>query len=99
VKRIDTNSELKEDGMKIVAICSIGMIGSKLVNLLRQGGHEVVEASLASGVNTITGEGLAEAFSERLGLVMLGGDTPTQPEATPEREEAEMIWREIEEHL
>jgi uncharacterized protein YbjT (DUF2867 family) len=49
--------------MKIVVIGASGLIGSKLVNLLRQGGHEVVEASLASGVNTITGEGLAEALA------------------------------------
>ena len=39
-----------------------GLIGTKLVNKLRQSGHEVVAASPASGVNTITGEGLAEAL-------------------------------------
>src|SRR5262249_9778449 len=49
--------------MKIVVIGASGLIGSKLVTLLRQGGHEVVEASLASGVNTITGEGLDKTLT------------------------------------
>jgi uncharacterized protein YbjT (DUF2867 family) len=49
--------------MKIVVIGGSGLIGSKLVNLLREEGHDVVSASLASGVNTITGEGLAEAMA------------------------------------
>jgi uncharacterized protein YbjT (DUF2867 family) len=48
--------------MKIVVIGASGLIGSKLVKVLRQQGQEVVEASLASGVNTITGEGLAKAL-------------------------------------
>lgn len=49
--------------MKIVVIGGSGLIGSKLVNRLRQKGHEVLAASPASGVNTITREGLAEAMS------------------------------------
>ena len=49
--------------MKIVVIGASGLIGSKLVSLLRQSGQDVVEASLPSGVNTITGEGLAEALA------------------------------------
>ena len=49
--------------MKIVVIGGTGLIGTKLVNNLRQSGHEVVAASPASGVNTITGEGLAEALA------------------------------------
>lgn len=48
--------------MKIVIIGGTGLIGSKLVNKLRQLNHEVVAASPASGVNTITGEGLNEAL-------------------------------------
>jgi uncharacterized protein YbjT (DUF2867 family) len=48
--------------MKIVVIGGSGLIGSKVVNILRQRGHEVVAASPSSGVNTITGEGLAEAL-------------------------------------
>ena len=49
--------------MKIVVIGGSGLIGSKLVSRLREHGHEVVAASPASGVNTITGEGLAEALA------------------------------------
>ena len=49
--------------MKIVVIGGSGLIGSKLVNLLRQRGHEVVAASPFTGVNTLTGEGLAEALA------------------------------------
>lgn len=49
--------------MKIVVIGGSGLIGSKLVQLLRTAGHEVNAASPASGVNTITGEGLDAALS------------------------------------
>ena len=49
--------------MKIVIIGGSGLIGKKLVNKLSQHGHEVVAASPASGVNTITGEGLAKALA------------------------------------
>jgi uncharacterized protein YbjT (DUF2867 family) len=48
--------------MKIVVIGGSGLIGSKVVANLRQKGHEVTAASPRSGVNTITGEGLAEAL-------------------------------------
>ncbi|HEY5929788.1 MAG TPA: SDR family oxidoreductase [Burkholderiales bacterium] len=49
--------------MRIVVIGGTGLIGSKLVNKLRQRGHEAVAASPASGVNTLTGEGLAEVLA------------------------------------
>jgi uncharacterized protein YbjT (DUF2867 family) len=49
--------------MKIVVIGGSGLIGSKLVNSLRERGHEVVAASPAAGVNTITGKGLAQALA------------------------------------
>jgi uncharacterized protein YbjT (DUF2867 family) len=49
--------------MKIVVIGGTGLIGSRVVNKLRQGGHDVVAASPNSGVNTITGEGLAKALA------------------------------------
>jgi uncharacterized protein YbjT (DUF2867 family) len=45
--------------MKIVVIGGTGLIGSKLVAVLRQRGQEVLAASPDSGVNTLTGEGLA----------------------------------------
>jgi uncharacterized protein YbjT (DUF2867 family) len=48
--------------MKIVVIGGTGLIGKKLVNNLRQRGHEGVAASPSSGVNTFTGEGVAEAL-------------------------------------
>lgn len=49
--------------MKIVVIGGTGLIGSKTVRILRQGGHEVVAASPKSGINSITGEGLEEAMA------------------------------------
>ncbi len=48
--------------MKIVVIGGTGLIGSKLVNKLREQGHEAVAAAPNTGVNTITGEGLAAAL-------------------------------------
>jgi uncharacterized protein YbjT (DUF2867 family) len=48
--------------MKIVVIGGTGLIGSKLVDKLRDHGHGAVPASPDSGVNTLTGEGLAEAL-------------------------------------
>jgi len=49
--------------MKITVIGGSGLIGSKLVNKLRQLGHEVMAASPSSGVNTVNGEGLAKALA------------------------------------
>ena len=48
--------------MKIVVIGGSGLIGSKLVKRLREDGHEPLAASPDSGVDTLTGEGLAEAL-------------------------------------
>jgi uncharacterized protein YbjT (DUF2867 family) len=49
--------------MKIVVIGGSGLIGSNVVNRLRLNGHETVAASPGTGVNTITGQGLAEALA------------------------------------
>jgi uncharacterized protein YbjT (DUF2867 family) len=49
--------------MKIVVIGGTGLIGSKLVGILRERGQEVLAASPASGVNAVTGEGLAAALA------------------------------------
>ena len=49
--------------MKIVVIGGSGLIGSKLVNMLRDRGHEVIAASPQTGVNTLTGEGLEAAVT------------------------------------
>jgi uncharacterized protein YbjT (DUF2867 family) len=49
--------------MKIIVIGGTGLIGSKVINILRQRGDEVVAASPSTGVNTLTGEGLAGALA------------------------------------
>ncbi|TDO43412.1 uncharacterized protein YbjT (DUF2867 family) [Kribbella sp. VKM Ac-2527] len=49
--------------MKIVVIGGTGLIGSKLVRRFEAHGHEAVAASPNTGVNTLTGEGLAEALT------------------------------------
>jgi uncharacterized protein YbjT (DUF2867 family) len=55
-------STMKETIMKIVVIGGSGLIGSRLVKQLREQKHEAVAASPNSGVNTVTGEGLAEVL-------------------------------------
>jgi uncharacterized protein YbjT (DUF2867 family) len=57
------NNENAGDRMKIVVIGGSGLIGKKVVKHLQQQGHEVVAASPSSGVNTVTGEGLAEVLA------------------------------------
>lgn len=49
--------------MKIVVIGGNGLIGKKLVPLLRTRGHEAVAASRSSGVNTVTGDGLTKVLA------------------------------------
>jgi uncharacterized protein YbjT (DUF2867 family) len=53
----------KEALMKIVVIGGTGLIGSKTVQKLKQQGHDALAAAPNTGVNTITGEGLAEAMA------------------------------------
>src|SRR5207249_11911068 len=53
---------IERHAMKIVVIGGSGLIGSKLVRLLAERGHEAVAASPNTGVNTLTGEGLAEGL-------------------------------------
>src|SRR5215469_4613296 len=60
---IHLNETHMKKNLKIVVIGGSGLIGTKLVNTLRERGHEVVAASPSSGVNTITGEGLAKALN------------------------------------
>ena len=50
--------------MKIVVIGGTGLIGSKVVEKLKQKGHEAIAAAPNTGVNTITGEGLAEVLAD-----------------------------------
>lgn len=52
----------EKPGMKILVIGGTGLIGSKVVSKLSERGYDVIAASPNSGVNTLTGEGLAEAL-------------------------------------
>ena len=70
--------------MKIVVIGGTGLIGSKTVPILRQGGHEVVAASPKSGVNTITGEGLKEAMAAAQVVIDLANSPSFQDKAVLE---------------
>jgi uncharacterized protein YbjT (DUF2867 family) len=54
---------MKNEKIKTVVIGGTGLIGRKLVNILRQQGHDAVPASPSSGINTVTGEGLNEALA------------------------------------
>jgi uncharacterized protein YbjT (DUF2867 family) len=69
--------------MKIVVIGGSGLIGSKLVAKLGEHGHEAVPASPASGVNTITGEGLAE--------VLVGADVVVDVSNSPSFADADVL--------
>jgi uncharacterized protein YbjT (DUF2867 family) len=63
--------------MKIVVIGGSGLIGSRLVPKLREAGHEPLAASPASGVDTLTGEGLADAL-EAAGAVVDVSNAPVR---------------------
>jgi uncharacterized protein YbjT (DUF2867 family) len=67
--------------MKIVVIGGSGLIGRKLVDRLRQRGHEVVAASPASGVDTLTGHGLPEALAGAEVVVDVANSPSFQDEA------------------
>src|SRR4051812_14629965 len=70
--------------MKIVVIGGSGLIGKKLVAILRQQGHEAVSASPSSGVNALTGEGLAEALAGA-NVVVDVSNSPSWADAAAER--------------
>ena len=70
--------------MKIVVIGGTGLIGSKTVERLRKKGHEVIAASPNSGVNTITGEGLAEALAGTQVVIDLANSPSFEDEAVLE---------------
>jgi uncharacterized protein YbjT (DUF2867 family) len=70
--------------MKIVVIGGTGLIGSKTVAILRQGGHTVVAASPNSGVNTITGEGLKEALADAQVVIDLANSPSFEDKAVLE---------------
>jgi uncharacterized protein YbjT (DUF2867 family) len=62
--RLISINQIKNQIMKIVVIGGTGLIGTKVATKLRQGGNQVIAASPATGINTLTGEGLAEAMNE-----------------------------------
>jgi uncharacterized protein YbjT (DUF2867 family) len=66
--------------MKIVVIGGSGLIGSKLVTRLREHGHQAVAASRKSGVNAVTGEGLAEVL-KGASVVVDVSDSPSFEDA------------------
>ena len=66
--------------MKIVVIGGSGLIGKKLVPILRELGHEAVPASPSSDVNTLTGVGLAEALAGA-GVVVDVANSPSFADA------------------
>ena len=70
--------------MKIVVIGGTGLIGSKSVAILRQGGHEVVAASPNSGVNAITGEGVKEAVAGAQVVIDLANSPSFEDKAVDE---------------
>jgi uncharacterized protein YbjT (DUF2867 family) len=71
---------VKETIMKIVVIGGTGRIGSKVVSKLRAQGHEAVAASPDTGVNSLTGEGLAEAM-HGASVVVDVSDSPSWDDA------------------
>lgn len=70
--------------MKIVVIGGTGLIGTKVVAKLREQGHQVIAASPATGINTITGEGLAEAMKETEVVVDLSNSPNFEDKAVME---------------
>jgi uncharacterized protein YbjT (DUF2867 family) len=70
--------------MKIVVIGGTGLIGSKTVAILRQGGHDVVAASPNTGVNTITGQGLKEAMAGAQAIIDLANSPSFEDRAVLE---------------
>ena len=70
--------------MKIVVIGGTGLIGSKTVPILRQGGHEVIAASPKSGINSITGEGLTEAMASTQVVIDLANSPSFEDKAVLE---------------
>jgi uncharacterized protein YbjT (DUF2867 family) len=69
--------------MKIIVIGGTGLIGSRLVNKLREHGHEAVAAAPNTGVNTLTGEGLAE--------VLKGASVVVDVSNSPSWEDSEVL--------
>ena len=70
--------------MKIVVIGGTGLIGSKVVEKLKQKGHEAIAAAPNTGVNTITGKGLKEALADAQVVVDLANSPSFEDKAVLE---------------
>ncbi|SIM71334.1 SDR family oxidoreductase [Micromonospora cremea] len=68
--------------MKIAVLGGTGLIGSQVVTILREAGHEAVPLSLSTGVDLLTGQGLSEALTGAEVVVNLT-NSPTFDEASP----------------
>jgi uncharacterized protein YbjT (DUF2867 family) len=77
-------SDEKGLSMKIVVIGGTGLVGSKVVRLLDAQGHEAVAASPNTGVNTLTGEGLAEVLTGAAVVVDVSNSPSLDGEAAQE---------------
>jgi uncharacterized protein YbjT (DUF2867 family) len=75
---------MRGDVMKIVVIGGTGLIGSKVVEKLKQKGHEVTAAAPKTGVNTITGEGLREALANAQVVIDLANSPSFEDRAVME---------------
>ncbi len=82
--KLTRSNKIMNKQMKIVVVGGSGLIGTKLVNTLRQYGQEVVAASPSSGVNTITGEGLAKALTGAQVVVDVSNATSWEDKAVLE---------------
>src|SRR5262245_25514934 len=81
--RPDPGRQTRRFNMKIVVIGGSGLIGKKLIPLLRGRDHEAVSASPSSGVNTLTGAGLGEALA--------GADVVVDVTNSPSRADAAVM--------
>src|SRR5215831_13137452 len=70
--------------MKVVVIGGTGLIGSKTVERLRRAGHDVVAAAPQNGINSVTGEGLAEAVRGAQVIVDLSNSPSFEDDAVLE---------------
>ncbi|MER6006161.1 NAD-dependent epimerase/dehydratase family protein, partial [Nonomuraea angiospora] len=70
--------------MKVVVVGGTGLIGSKVVAMLGEHGHEAVAAAPSTGVNTLTGEGLAEVLAGAQVVVDVSNSPSFEPAAVME---------------
>jgi hypothetical protein len=87
----NAKSSTKGEVMKVVVIGGTGLIGSKVVSKLTQLGHEALAAAPNTGVNTITGEGLAEALEGAQVVVDMANSPSFEDQATMDSRPREKI--------